>query len=325
MAGRPATVQMLYLIRDREYLRDNSGDHTILLATPLQSLTLPDDGAFWDGPVTPRIAVLDFDVQTGALRPGAKFLKQGIGKTVSSYAMGVEDLGPESSPQDFEDDGFVQISTFACVAKTLAYFEGPEILSRRIRWAFPSEQLLVVPRAGELRNAYYERESGSLQFFYERAADGHTVYTALSHDIVVHETTHAILDALAPDLYNAMTPQSLALHEAIVDLAAISQTLTNEMVLFSMDMLTNSQLDKVDLLSRLAEEFGSDLRHPDGASFLRRMKNSKTLNPAEPGADELGQALLVHEADPHALSQVLSGALFNVFENRIRNTTRANR
>jgi hypothetical protein len=43
----------------------------------------------------------------------------------------------------------------------------------------------------------------------------------LSRDIVSHETGHAIIDGVAPDLYNAVTPQSLALHEAMADLAAL--------------------------------------------------------------------------------------------------------
>ena len=105
--------------------------------------------------------------------------------------------------------------------------------------------------------------------FYHESADGHTVYTAQSHDIVVHETTHAILDGLAPDLYHAITPESLALHEAVADLSAISQVLLNEMVLFSLEALTAATWSSSTRSRGWRRRFGADLRRSQGASFLR--------------------------------------------------------
>lgn len=71
----------------------------------------------------------------------------------------------------------------------------------RIRWAgrLPGgPQLLVVPRAGEWANAFYERESRSLQFFYfSPSGESRRIYTSHSQDIVAHETAHAILDGIA--------------------------------------------------------------------------------------------------------------------------------
>ena len=50
--------------------------------------------------------------------------------------------------------------------------------------------------------AFYERESHSLQFFHFPSKSPTnaltTVYTSLSHDIVSHECGHAILDGIAP-------------------------------------------------------------------------------------------------------------------------------
>jgi hypothetical protein len=178
-----------------------------------------------------------------------------------------------------------------------------------------------------MKNAFYDRSTGSLQFYHHPAAGGHTVYTALSHDIIVHETTHAILDGLAPDLYHASNPQSLALHEALADLAAITQTLVNEMIVFSLDSLSSSTVDALEALSRLAEEFGADVRLPEGAGFLRRLKNDRGLGPTgtagSPAADALDHAAVPLPSDPHALSQVLSGAVYAVFEMRMRNTHRS--
>ena len=117
----------------------------------------------------------------------------------------------------------MKVSVFGTVLKTMRLFERDDTLGRQLSWSFNAPQLLVVPRAGEWTNAYYERDSHSLQFFYFPSVRPpyETVYTSLSHDIVAHETGHAILDGIAPDLYNAVTPQSLALHEAVADLTAL--------------------------------------------------------------------------------------------------------
>ncbi|HUF39194.1 MAG TPA: hypothetical protein VMN57_11785 [Anaerolineales bacterium] len=318
-------LHLPHLIQDRQYLRDG-GD--ILLATPIQTFSATDDGLFRDGPVHPRLAVVDLDADTRTLRPPTRFRPQAIGKTVSAYDLGGVQLDADSAVDDFENDDFLRLNPFATVLKTLHFFEGAEILGRPVRWAFPSEQLLIVPRAGEMRNAFYDRGTGSLQFFHHLGAGGFTVYTALSHDIIVHETAHAILDGLAPDLYHATDPQSLALHEALADLAAISQTLVNEMIVFSLDAISSTTVDPFEALSRLAEEFGTDARlaegarHVQGASFLRRLKNDRTLDPADDTTDDFGRPNRTDPADPHALSQVLSGAVYTVFEMRMRKTER---
>ena len=55
----------------------------------------------------------------------------------------------------------------------------------------------------------------------EAIGAGRRIHTANSQDIVAHETAHALLDGIAPDLYSAISPQSLAIHEAVADLASL--------------------------------------------------------------------------------------------------------
>jgi hypothetical protein len=303
-----------HLIQDRHYLRD---DGEILLATPFQSYSAPDDGQFTDGPAHPRVAVVDLDAETCTLRAPARFRAKARGKTVSEYDLAGLVLDPDAEPDACETDEFLKLNPFATVLKTLAYFESAEILGRQIRWAFPSEQLLIVPRAGVMKNAFYDRSTGSLQFYEHGGRGGFTIYTALSHDIIVHETTHAIIDAVAPDLYHAADPQSLALHEALADLSAITQTLLNEMVVFSLDAISGSSVEPLEALSRLAEEFGSDVRQDQGGGFLRRLKNRRSVRPDDDSVDEFGIPNRPSPTDPHALSQVLAGAVYTVFERRI--------
>ena len=68
---------------------------------------------------------------------------------------------------------------------------------RKNLWAFEGNRLIVLPHAGYGENAYYDRASKSLQFYYFNGP-GTTVYTCLSSDIVNHEFGHAVLDGVRP-------------------------------------------------------------------------------------------------------------------------------
>src|SRR5688572_20746648 len=177
-----------------------------------------EEDFFLDGPVTKRVAILNFDPETGALSPGVPFRRADNGED-AGYVI--------ADRNNLSSIDFNQVSVFATILKTMKMFEEPDTLGRRLTWAFNGPQLLVVPRAGEWANAFYERETHSLQFFYFHAEgdSNRPIYTSLSHDIVCHETGHAILDGIAPDLYNCISPQALALHEAVADLTALTVAL----------------------------------------------------------------------------------------------------
>src|SRR5690606_4555919 len=65
-------------------------------------------------------------------------------------------------------------------------------------------RLRIRPHAFRGPNAYYDESRGEICFgYYEapqealgRTLPGETIFTALSHDVVVHEVTHALLDGL---------------------------------------------------------------------------------------------------------------------------------
>src|SRR3990172_6744717 len=128
---------------------------------PAGAGTIRGEPGVFGGPVGARVAVLDFSPESGALGPG------------------VASIPPPKEPQPFrysattapqrdalQTPAFISESVFGTVHETIRMFEEPDILGRRVAWAFPGPQLLVVPRAGEWENAFYERDSRSLQFFY---------------------------------------------------------------------------------------------------------------------------------------------------------------
>lgn len=249
-----------------------------------------EDRYFLNGPISRRVAVLDFDPDTGALLPGAK-LEPANGRKIRVY---------DISGHDYHAPEFRAVMVFGTITRTIEMFEHRQILGREVGWAFPGNHLLVVPRAGRLRNAFYERGSHSLQFFFfeHQAAE---IYTCLSEDVVAHETGHAILDGIAPDLYDAITPQALAIHESVADLVALTRSMQNDTL--RDDVLKDPawSIRQSNQFTALAEEFGTALSE-GRVAYLRNAFNDKSLAGAN----------AVIGTEPHALAEVLTGALYAV-------------
>jgi hypothetical protein len=293
-------IRLPYLIQDP---RISAGKG---LPRPVERRTFDGEQFCLDGPVTRRVAVLDFDAATGALRPGIRFLPPAGGRDHGTFELADEN--------DFQARDFLVVNAFTTVLATLAMFEEQDALGREVEWAFGAPQLLVVPRAGEWANAFYQRESHSLQFFHFPGAEaGGTVYTALSQDIIAHETAHAMLDGIAPDLYNCLTPQSLALHEAVADLAALLLALRSRELRSHLLKQTDGSVSGQNAFSNLAEQFGTNRDHTGRARHLRSLWNERNLDPNDDSLDELNRRNRATPEEPHLLSEVLSGALYRVF------------
>lgn len=103
--------------------------------------------------------------------------------------------------------------TYGIIMKTLARFEFA--LGRRIGWSFGGHQIQVAPHAFADANAFYSLYTQGLHFGYFPSADGkRRVYSCLSHEIVAHEITHALLDGLRERYMDPSSPQQAGFHEA---------------------------------------------------------------------------------------------------------------
>ncbi len=281
------------------------------------------DGPLLDGLVSERVALIDFNPVSGALESPMRVLPPEGGQKLHQLDVREKDL--IARPRSVAS---IATLCFGTVMRTLYLVE--RSLGTEVTWAFDGKQLLVVPRAGYKANAFYERSSHSLQFFFvpggggapatnEAGEDLNGVYTALSPDIVSHETAHALIDALAPYLHHAASPESLALHEAIADLTALIFSLHTPHFL---TYIVEKHGDDGDLdaayIGEIAEEVGK-LRSSgsplaggagdDGEArhYLRNLSNSYALRRRD-GME------VMRSIRPHDLSQVLSGALFDFFE-----------
>jgi hypothetical protein len=191
-------------------------------------------GPLLAGPIGERMAVFDYNVDRDVVFPPATPRKDG------------------SFPEyELNDMRFHQLNTYAIAARAteLVEFE----LGRPLRWGFEGSRLLVVPHAGILENAFYSAESHSLQLYSFMGNGRHrrAYHTALAHDIVSHETGHAILDAVRPRYYEPFEPETSALHEAVGDLCAIFAALSHEQIRHRVA----GSLDRLNLLSEIAEGF----------------------------------------------------------------------
>ncbi|MBZ9801097.1 serine protease [Mesorhizobium sp. ES1-6] len=245
------------------------------------------------GPTSARFAVVDYDSTTNRLEKPAEWSRK--------EKAFLDPDGRKIDRTQKETAHFRQVSTWAILQNTLDFFESPSGLGRRVSWAFEGSRLLVTPNAGYGANAYYDRESKSLQFYYFDDEDGHRIHTCLSSDIVNHEFGHALLDAIRPYYLEAVSPQTGAFHEFLGDLTAILMTLRNSSFRGELAARTDGDLrtkSGEDLLAAVAAEFGNAVsRQPYLRSAANRYRLGKFKN----------------EIEPHTLSQVMTGAMFDIF------------
>jgi hypothetical protein len=125
-------------------------------------------------------------------------------------------------------------------------------------------KLLVYPHALRDQNAYYSPDRKALLFGYYNATPvnaglflpGGIVYACLSHDIVAHETTHALLDGMYSRFMEVTNPDIAGFHEGFADLVALLQHFTYPEIVKNQIRKVRGELDTENLLGKLAVEFG---------------------------------------------------------------------
>ncbi len=255
------------------------------------------------GPRGCRVQVIDYDASTGKLYQA---LTEGLEGDPFSDASDAELL---------RNPAFHAQNAYAIIMWTLARFE--HALGRRVSWSFSGHQMQVAPHAFADCNAFYSKRDRALLFGYFPARDGSTVFTSLAHDIVAHETAHALLDGVRSRYTAPSSPDQAAFHEGFADIVALLSVFSLPEVVgdvldngragrpgrkISKHMLTAARLRNTALLG-LAEQMGSELTEMRG-NALRR---SASLTPSiaymtDPEFDE-----------PHRRGEILVAAVMNAF------------
>ena len=217
---------------------------------------------------------------------------------------------------------------YAVCSATYALFR--RALGREIVWACGAGDddrvppLRVQPFLLEnTRNAFYDREQGCLAFgWFSAGADpaGFTVpkgriFTGLSHDVVVHETTHALLDALRSEFQTPTNPDVLGFHEGFADLVALLQHFSYPGVVAQAIRDARGSLSRATLLTSLAQEFGY-ARSKGKPSPLRTAIDVGGLAAfdADAMADgDGGPTRYRPDMEVHEMGSVLASAVFEAF------------
>jgi hypothetical protein len=238
------------------------------------------------------------------------------------YVLARSGLAPsESSPQ------FHQQMVYGVSMCTIAAFE--HALGRSALWAprwapgggdGPKERfvrrLRIYPHAIREANSYYSPDKKALLLGYfpaSRSAPGDnlpggTVFCCLSHDVVAHETTHALLDGVHRRWREATNPDVLAFHEAFADLVALFRHFTLPEALKDQIARTRGDLGQENLLAELARQFG------DAIGLYGPLRSAIGRPVAPVGADGAAAATAYQTAtEPHDRGAVLVAAVFDAF------------
>jgi hypothetical protein len=244
----------------------------------------------------------------------------------------------EGNPQ------FHQQMVYAVAMATIFNFE--KALGRKALWgcpgwdpekkAFRREPVLtlrIYPHALREANAYYSPAKKALLFGYFPAAlsdgdeapenlPGGLVFTCLSHDVVAHETTHALLDGLHRYYSEDTSPDSLAFHEAFADIVALFQHFSVPEALRHQIAKTSGDLRTDNLLAELAHQFGQAIGNHGALRNAIATKNEdgewvhRKPSPRD----------YVSATEPHDRGSVLVAAVFDaflaVYESRTRDLLR---
>lgn len=193
------------------------------------------------------------------------------------------------------------------------------ILPRGTTWQRGPE-LTVRLDAGDRLNALYNREN---LVFFHATVGGVTVYTGESPDVVAHELGHAVLDALRPQLWDAMSHEVAAFHEAFGDMSAMLCALQLPSMRHEVLAQTGG-LYRVSRLSRVAEQLGWAVRQRQPCAAdpdcLRNAVNCFFYQPAAqlPAFSPAGQL----SSAPHNFSRVFTGGFFETFAGMVVLTSR---
>ena len=187
------------------------------------------------------------------------------------------------------------------------------------------QKLRVYPHALREANAYYSPAKVALLFGYFDALDlndgkmlpGGRVFTCLSHDIIAHETTHAILDGMHQRFLLPTNRDVHAFHEAFADCVAMLQHFTFPEVVAHQIAATRGDIDQQDnVLVQLASQFGFAIGQRTALrDAVGRISGGEWIKEQpDPKAYEATK-------EPHLRGRILVAAVFDAFLSIYRRRT----
>lgn len=266
------------------------------------------------GPVGEYLEVIDHDPASQCFYPPVNLDEPNL--------LAQDGLAPSTANPQFH-----QQMVYAVAMATIRNFE--RALGRRALWhphitkrgkiqkEYFLQRLRIYPHALREANAYYSPEKKALLFgYFPATAAAHTrilpggiVFSCLSHDVIAHEITHALLDSVHPRFIDPSNADVLAFHEAFADLVALFQHFSYPEVLRHQIAKTRGDLASENLLAQLAQEFGQGTgRYGSLRDALGGQDDLGVWRPKANDPTELERA-----QEPHARGSILVAAIFDAF------------
>ncbi|QWG16711.1 hypothetical protein KMZ68_17125 [Bradyrhizobium sediminis] len=300
------TTQRLTIIAQDPSVRLNGRILTTEIEIPAEEILA--------GPCGYRVHVVDYDSTSNVLYQPASYQLLDSG----SYKDPFKRSRPAKTAAQHNDalvgdPRFHSQNAYAIAMRILARFEFA--LGRRTPWGSQGHQLYVAPHAFADANAFYSKQDRGLFFGYFAGDNGKPVYACLSHDVVAHETTHALLDGLRGRFMEPSSPDQAAFHEGFADVVAL-------LSVFSLKDLVEKLIDgstgaarlidqkflepealKESVLFGLADQMGAELSNIRGKALRRSVELAPGRN----------YAAMPEFQEPHRRGELLVAAIMNAF------------
>jgi len=296
----------LTIIAKDPAVRVNGRILTTEIAIPMEDLE--------PGPNGCRVRVIDFDVSSDTLyRPfemdnTRDQYKPSAGLPPAYYAHFDEKL--------LNEPEFHAQNVYAIVMRVLARFEFA--LGRRVRWSFGGHQIIVAPHAFSEANAFYSKEERALLFGYfparanpAKSDQWPNIFTCLAHDVIAHETTHALLDGLRERYADPCSPEQAGFHEGFADIVALLSIFSLRDVVDAVfaaelnptEKITVARLRSSAALFGLGKQLGDELSEIRGEPLRRSVE-------LLPSSEYINDRKF---EEPHRRGEILVAAVLNAF------------
>jgi hypothetical protein len=295
-----STRRLTIIAQDPSVFTRKNGSKRILRS----QVAVPDE-VLSPGPIGYRVKVIDYDASGDRLYAP---LTKGLDSDPFEKASDAELLN---------DPRFHAQNVYAIIMRTLARFE--HALGRRVSWSFYGHQIHVAPHAFADANAFYSERDRALVFGYfpKQRDSREMVFSCLSHDVVAHETTHALVDGLRTRYTDPSSPDQAGFHEGFADVVAL-------LSMFSLRDVVEALLDlkspgskriartkvtpralRSSVLLGMAEQMGAEMSGVRGQALRR----SAELTPSPAYLDD------EKFAEPHRRGEIFVAAVMNAFIN----------
>ena len=283
---RSAKTRRFTIVAQDPSVLDRRGDPLLTsVDVPAEDLT--------PGPSGYRVRVVDYDASAGTMyQPLSEIWNPG------SY---IDPFEGKPIEQLLKDPQFHQQNVYAIAMRVLGRFE--TALGRRVSWQFDTHQLKIVPHAFREANAFYSRDHEALLFGYfacqskmtdkiRKSQPHHHVYTCLSHDIVAHETAHALLDGIRERFLYPSVPDQPAFHEGFSDLVAILSVLSVPELVEEVMITQKRNRESKGSTEIIICHDGDDRDREFGSRSLKELaKDVDLIAPLTSLAEQMGRAI----------------------------------